>query len=173
MWGFTCDANGDITSDLQGKGPYVHAMSTVSRAVKEADKLRLLLSGEVNNPFNWWQGSAEIIANQDFDSIHKILACAHRMREEHNPATSRIPGILQSLKTILDIRVVASNDLMLIILAIQKNAKGERDVHPFRNPMGVNNLDQQLNLMTPMFMAFFLMVFTFISIYHLTFSSYV
>ena len=95
------------------------------------------------------------------------------MREEHNPATSRIPGILQSLKTILDIRVVASNDLMLIILAIQKNAKGEKDVHPFRNPMGVNNQDQQLNLMTPMFMAFFLMVFTFFSIYHLTFSSYV
>ena len=163
MWGFTCNADGEMTYDLGGKGPYVHAMSTVSRSMKETDKLRGLLCGEDNNPFHWWQGSATIIANRDFDSIHKMIDCAHRMREEYNGATWTIPGIPQSLKTILEIRAVASNDLMLIVLAVQKNAKGERDIHPFRNPLGLNNLDQQMNLMTPMFMAFFLMVFFFFS----------
>ena len=50
MWGFTCNADGEMTYDLGGKGPYVHAMSTVSRSMKETDKLRGLLCGEDNTP---------------------------------------------------------------------------------------------------------------------------
>jgi len=160
LWGFTCDASGTITCDLHGHGPYVHAMERVHLAMKATDQLRLLYYKGANNPFHWWPGSQAVCDNTNFEALQRMITCAHRLHLEYreDPAKVKIPGISNHIETVLELREVANNDLILLVLAIQKNAKGKRDVHPFRNPMGVNNLSQQNNLMSPTFMAFFLMV---------------
>ena len=158
LWGFTCNSSGVVTYSLKGKGPYVHAMNTVSRGIIAMDQLRTLLASETYNPMHWWPGGSVVISNRDTEGVHGMIKSADRMLDEYNKIPRKNPRIVDLLTRILEIRVVAATDAMLIVRAIQQNSKCKNDVHPFRNPMGLNSLQQQMNLMSPTFMAFFLKV---------------
>jgi len=158
LWGFTLHSSGAVTQDLKGNGPYVHAMKTVSRGLVAMDQLKALHQCQAISTLNWWPGGAIVVSTRDTNMVSQMITFAERLSLEYSDASMFGPQVLDFVHKILDIRHVAASDPMLIVRATQRNTTGVIDINPFRNSLGLYTVQQQLNTISPLYMALFLKV---------------